>query len=133
LLTNCAQSNDLSADAVGGNATGGQTHGNCGATVAGGLATEAAGELASYEAADLKLRKTMGRTQLTALSLGGIIGSGWLFAVLDADSVAGPASMFSWLIGGICVLFIAFTYMEISAMLPRTGALSRYPSLTQSG
>ena len=88
---------------------------------------------ASYERTDLQLRKTMGLTQLTALSLGAIIGSGWLFAVLSADSVAGPASLFSWLIGGVCVLFIAFTYMEISAMLPRTGALSRYPQLTHGG
>ena len=81
-------------------------------------------EIASFEQTDLKLKKTMGLTQLTALSLGAIIGSGWLFAVLGADSTAGPASVLSWLIGGICVLFIAFTYMEISAMLPRTGALS---------
>ncbi len=89
--------------------------------------------VASYEAADLKLKKTMGLTQLTALSLGAIIGSGWLFAVLSADATAGPASLFSWLIGGICVTFIAFTYMEIAGMLPRTGALSRYPQLTHGG
>ncbi|MHB1552898.1 MAG: APC family permease [Acidimicrobiales bacterium] len=93
----------------------------------------AEGGLASYEVTDLKLRKTMGLTQLTALSLGAIIGSGWLFAVLGADATAGPASLFSWLIGGVCVLFIAFTYMEISAMIPRTGALSRYPQLTHGG
>ena len=93
----------------------------------------ATGGIASYEATDLKLKKTMGLTQLTALSLGAIIGSGWLFAVLGADSIAGPAAMFSWLVGGVCVLFIAFTYMEISSMLPRTGALSRYPQLTHGG
>ena len=90
-------------------------------------------EVASFERSDLELRKSMGLTQLTALSLGAIIGSGWLFAVLDADGVAGPAAVVSWVIGGICVLFIAFTYMEISAMLPRTGALSRYPQLTHGG
>lgn len=89
--------------------------------------------LASFEGSDLKLRRTMGLTQLTALSLGAIIGSGWLFAVLSADAVAGPASVVSWLIGGICVLFIAFTYMEMSGMLPRSGALSRYPQLTHGG
>jgi amino acid transporter len=93
---------------------------------------ESAG-VASFERSDLELRKSMGLTQLTALSLGAIIGSGWLFAVLDADGVAGPAAVVSWVIGGICVLFIAFTYMEISAMLPRTGALSRYPQLTHGG
>jgi amino acid transporter len=92
-----------------------------------------ASDLSGFESSDVKLRKTMGLTQLTALSLGAIIGSGWLFAVLSADGVAGPASMISWVIGGICVLFIAFTYMEIAAMLPRTGALSRYPQLTHGG
>ncbi len=89
--------------------------------------------IASFEHSDLKLRKTMGLTQLTALSLGAIIGSGWLFAVLSADSVAGPAAVVSWVVGGICVLFIALTYMEIAAMLPRTGALARYPQLTHGG
>lgn len=89
--------------------------------------------LASFEGSDLKLKKTMGLTQLTALSLGAIIGSGWLFAVLSADATAGPAAVVSWVIGGICVLFIAFTYMEMSGMLPRTGALARYPQLTHGG
>ena len=98
-----------------------------------GPATTPEGSVAGYEATDLKLKKTMGLTQLTALSLGAIIGSGWLFAVLGADATAGPASLFSWLIGGVCVLFIAFTYMEISSMIPRTGALSRYPQLTHGG
>jgi amino acid transporter len=93
-------------------------------------APPASSDLAGFEASDEKLKKPMGYTQLTALSLGGIIGSGWLFAVLSADNVAGPASVISWLVGGVCVLFIAFTYMEMSAMLPRTGALSRYPQLT---
>ncbi|MGH9170824.1 MAG: APC family permease [Acidimicrobiales bacterium] len=90
-------------------------------------------EAAGFEQSDLQLRRTMGLTQLTALSLGAIIGSGWLFAVLSADGIAGPAAVLSWIIGGICVLFIAFSYMEISAMLPRTGALSRYPQITHGG
>src|SRR5579875_139453 len=89
--------------------------------------------LAGFEQSDRKLRRTVGLTQLTALSLGAIIGSGWLFAVLSADATAGPASMVSWIIGGICVLFIALTYMEIAGMLPRTGALARYPQLTHGG
>lgn len=95
--------------------------------------TPPSGGLAGFEESDRRLKKTMGLTQLTALSLGAIIGSGWLFAVLSADSVAGPAAVVSWVIGGICVLFIAVTYMEIAGMLPRTGALSRYPQLTHGG
>ncbi|MHB8245256.1 MAG: APC family permease [Acidimicrobiales bacterium] len=89
--------------------------------------------LASYEESDRHLRRSMTLTQLLFLSLGGIIGSGWLFAALAADSIAGPASVISWLVGGILVLFVAFNYAEIAGMLPRTGALSRYPQLTHGG
>ncbi len=99
-----------------------------------GVSEPASGtEVSGFERSDLKLHRTMGLTQLTALSLGAIIGSGWLFAVLSADGTAGPASVVSRVIGGICVLFIALTYMEIAGMLPRTGALSRYPQLTHGG
>ncbi len=89
--------------------------------------------LASYEESDRRLSRSMNLTQLLFLSLGGIIGSGWLFASLAADATAGPASVLSWLIGGILVLLVAFNYAEISGMLPRTGALSRYPQLTHGG
>ncbi len=49
---------------------------------------------------DKKLRKELSFIQLLFLSLGGIIGSGWLFGVLFGASVAGPASVLSWIIGG---------------------------------
>ncbi|MBX8631287.1 MAG: amino acid permease [Thermoplasmata archaeon] len=64
------------------------------------------------------------------LSLGGIIGSGWLFAVLAANADAGPAVTVSWIIGGILVLFIALNYAEVSGMIPRSGAIVRYPHLS---
>lgn len=48
---------------------------------------------------DKKLRKELSFIQLLFLSLGGIIGSGWLFGVLFGASVAGPASVLSWIIG----------------------------------
>lgn len=67
------------------------------------------------------------------LSMGAIIGSGWLFGVLAANAIAGPAVVFSWAIGGIMVLFIALTYAEVSGMLPRSGAIARYPHLTHGG
>lgn len=89
--------------------------------------------LGSYESSDRQLRRSMSLTQLLFLSLGGIIGSGWLFASLAADSIAGPASVISWVVGGVLVLFVAFNYAEIAGMLPRTGALSRYPQLTHGG
>ncbi|WP_162199581.1 hypothetical protein [Sulfuracidifex metallicus] len=36
------------------------------------------------------LRRDLSRWELTYLSLGGIIGSGWLFAPLAAAAYAGP-------------------------------------------
>jgi len=79
---------------------------------------------------DKRLRKELTLADLLMLSLGGIIGSGWLFSVIAAASVAGPAVILSWIIGGILVLFIAFNYAEVSGMLPRTGAILRYPHFT---
>jgi amino acid transporter len=89
--------------------------------------------VAKFESVDLQLRRTMSLQQLLFLSLGGIIGSGWLFAVLGADAKAGPAALVSWVLGGIFVLLIALPYAEISGMLPRSGAIVRYPHLTHGG
>ena len=85
---------------------------------------------AGFEASDRHLRKPMGFSHLLFLSIGAIIGSGWLFGSLKAAYVAGPAAVISWAVGGIFVIFISLTYAEQAGMLPRTGAIVRYPQLT---
>lgn len=60
------------------------------------------------------------------LSLGAIIGSGWLFAAAAASILAGPAAILSWIIGGSIVLVIALVYAELGGMIPRSGAIVRY-------
>ncbi|MGH7704401.1 MAG: amino acid permease [Candidatus Dormibacteria bacterium] len=85
------------------------------------------------EAADRKLARRMSTWQLFFLSSGAIIGSGWLFAALAAAALAGPAAIVSWIVGGGLVLLVAFNYAEISGMLPRSGAVVRYPHLTHGG
>ena len=84
----------------------------------------------SFEEADRHLQKTMGFTPLLFMSMGAIIGSGWLLATLAASSVTGPSAVAAWVIGGVFISFIALTYAEISGMLPRTGGIVRYPVLT---
>ncbi|MGH7698093.1 MAG: APC family permease, partial [Candidatus Dormibacteria bacterium] len=59
------------------------------------------------EAEDRKLDRRMSVWNLFFLSMGGIIGSGWLFASLAAAAVAGPAAIVSWIIGGCLVLLVA--------------------------
>lgn len=78
------------------------------------------------EKSDAKLRKKLGTIDLLFLSLGGIIGSGWLFGAYKASFLAGPASILAWLIGGIIILFIALNYSELGTMIPRSGSIVRY-------
>ncbi|MGH7758687.1 MAG: APC family permease [Candidatus Dormibacteria bacterium] len=85
------------------------------------------------DAEDRRLARRMSVWNLFFLSMGGIIGSGWLFASLAASAVAGPAAIVSWVIGGALVLLVALNYAEISGMLPRSGAIVRYPHLTHGG
>ena len=83
--------------------------------------------------ADAGFRPDMSLQEAMFLGIGGQIGSGWLFATLAAAAIAGPAVAFSWVIGGILILLIALTWMELSAALPRSGAIVRYPHVTHGG
>ena len=51
-----------------------------------------------------KLRKEAGIVGLLYASVGGIVGSGWLFGPLHAAQQAGPLSLGSWVIGAIAVI-----------------------------
>ena len=86
-----------------------------------------------FEAADRKLRRDLSLQQLFFISFGAIIGSGWLFAVLAASAVGGPAVVLSWVIAGILIIFVALNYAEVACMLPRSGAVVRYPHLSHGG
>lgn len=90
-------------------------------------------EFRDTELGDAKLRKELSAQQLLFISIGSIIGSGWLFAVLAAGAVAGPAVIISWALAAILVTFMALNYAETGAMLPRSGGIARYPYLTHGG
>ena len=79
---------------------------------------------------DKKLRRELTRFDLLGLSMGGIIGSGWLFGVNKAVATAGPAATISWVIGAIMVFLVAISWAEVSAAIPRSGAIVRYPFYT---
>jgi amino acid transporter len=83
-----------------------------------------------FEDADRGLHRTMSFTQLLLLGVSAQIGSGWLFAVLSAAGVAGPAAILAWIIASLLVGLIALSYAEIASMLPRSGAIVRYTYLT---
>ncbi len=72
-------------------------------------------------------KKDLSLLDLIMASVGGIIGSGWLFGALYAANDAGPASIIAWIIGGIAVLLIGLVYAELGGMLPESGSIARYP------
>lgn len=77
-----------------------------------------------------KFKRSLSVADLTLIGLGAIFGSGWLFAASHVASIAGPAGILSWLIGGVAVLLLGLIYCELGAALPRAGGIIRYPTFS---
>ncbi len=78
----------------------------------------------------MALKRSIGVVGLTFVGVGGIVGSGILFAPLLAAQQAGPASLVAWLIGGAAALLLALSFAEVCALLPVAGGLARLPHLS---
>src|SRR5690242_15993753 len=74
-----------------------------------------------------QLRRSIGFYGLMFVSLGSIIGSGWLLGALTAAEVAGPASVLSWLLAAFMLSLLALTYAELGATYPVAGGAGRFP------
>jgi amino acid transporter len=61
------------------------------------------------------------------VSLGSIIGSGWLLGALNAAEVAGPASIISWILAAAMLTSLALVYAELGATYPVAGGTGRFP------
>jgi amino acid transporter len=90
------------------------------------MATET---VAETRPADIGLRREVGLIGAIWSSETSIIGSGWLFASMGAAVVAGPASIYGWLIGGFCVIVLALIHAELGGMYPIAGGTARFPHL----
>jgi amino acid transporter len=64
---------------------------------------------------------------LTLISLGSIIGSGWLLGALTASKVAGGASVLSWLLAGLVLALLALVHAELGSTYPVSGGTARFP------
>src|SRR5215468_4059922 len=74
-----------------------------------------------------RLRRSVGYFGLMFMSLGSIIGSGWLLGALNAAKVAGPASILSWVLAAAMLALLALTYAELGATYPVAGGAARFP------
>jgi amino acid transporter len=72
------------------------------------------------------LRRDVGLLPLFMVSMGSVIGSGWLLGTLNASTVAGPAAIISWIIGAVLLIGIALTYAELSSAYPVSGGTARF-------
>lgn len=76
------------------------------------------------------MQRSISGIALLFASVSAILGSGWLFASLYTSSLAGPAALISWLLGGASVILVAFVFAELCTMLPITGSSTRIPHFT---
>jgi amino acid transporter len=87
-------------------------------------------DTASTHPEDRHLRRHLGFWQLTAISVSGVIGSGWLLSSMFAAQAAGPAAIVTWVVGGAALLLIALVMVEMGATRPESGGLVRWPQAT---
>src|SRR5437868_14839026 len=74
-----------------------------------------------------QLKRSVGFWGLMFVSLGSIIGSGWLLGALNAAEAAGPASILSWLLAAGMLSLLALVYAELGAAHPVAGGGARLP------
>lgn len=72
----------------------------------------------------------LGTSTLFLSSVSAIIGSGWLFGAYYSAKLAGNGSIIAWVIGAALLLTIAFSFAEISSMIPVSGSSTRIPYIS---
>ncbi len=73
-----------------------------------------------------ELNRSVGFWGLMFVSLGSIIGSGWLLGALNVAKEAGPSGIVSWIIGAIMLSTLALIYAELGATYPVAGGTARF-------
>ncbi len=71
---------------------------------------------------------------MTLVSLGSIIGSGWLFGALGAAMLAGGGgSLITWLIAAVVLGLLALVHAELGSTYPVSGGTARFPFMAFGG
>ncbi|HWV08802.1 MAG TPA: APC family permease [Pseudomonas sp.] len=82
--------------------------------------------LADAPASAGKLRKTLGLAALLSVSVGLVISQGVMVLMLQGAGIAGPAFLIPLSLAFLLALTYAFSFSELSLMIPRAGSLSSY-------
>jgi len=80
------------------------------------------------------LQRKVGLRGMTLVSLGSIIGSGWLFGALGAATLAGGGgSLLTWLIAAAVLGLLALVHAELGSTYPVSGGTARFPFMAFGG
>jgi amino acid transporter len=75
-----------------------------------------------------RMKRHVGFLGLTFISLGSIIGSGWLLGADKAATAAGPASLVSWVLAAVILAVLALIHAELGTAYPVAGGTARFPA-----
>ena len=80
---------------------------------------------------DNRLKRALGATNLTALGIGAIIGTGiFVLTGTVAAQNAGPAVVLSFVLAGVASIFAALCYSEFASLVPMAGSAYTYGNAT---
>ena len=73
-----------------------------------------------------ELKRAVGATQLTAMGVGAIIGTGIFVVIGEGAGVAGPAVILSFVLAAVACAFSALSYAEPASSIPVSGSAYTY-------
>ncbi len=79
---------------------------------------------------EVQLKRSIGLFSLTMIGVGGTLGTGIFFVLSQAVPVAGPAVIWSFVIGGIVAGLTALCYAEMAGAVPVSGSTYSYAYAT---
>jgi basic amino acid/polyamine antiporter, APA family len=100
------------------------------ATRAGLMARKPTATLIAEAGDQAGLRRAVGALDLTALGIGGIIGTGIFVIIGEAIGDSGPAIVLSFVLAAITCVFSALSYAELASTIPISGSAYSYSYAT---
>ncbi|MFP5346454.1 MAG: amino acid permease, partial [Actinomycetes bacterium] len=77
-----------------------------------------------------ELKRSIGLLQLSAFGIGATIGTGIFFILSQAVPMAGPATIWSFVIAGVVAGLTAVCYAELAGAVPVSGSSYSYAYAT---
>jgi APA family basic amino acid/polyamine antiporter len=77
-----------------------------------------------------ELKRAVSATQLTAMGVGAIIGTGIFVVIGEGAGVAGPAVILSFVLAAVACVFSALSYAELASSIPVSGSAYTYTYAT---